>query len=101
MKKIAVCHGKSCGPAGSALIRERLDKEYANKGIDVVVRDCCGRCEHSVSIQVDDDVIISDLAPASIGNRFIDDPDAAIMQAQQEQTKAIEKLDAALNDELV
>ncbi len=101
MKKIAVCHGKSCGPAGAARILARLKKEYEHKGVQIVMRDCCGRCERSNSIQIDDDVIISDLSLTSLDQRFIHDPDAAIANARKEVDDASKKLDDILKDDLV
>lgn len=98
MKKIAVCHGKSCGPAGARRVQERLEKEYAEKGVDVVPRTCCGRCEHSISIEIDDTVVISDLSGANLEEKFISDPEGAIAQALEEQKSAMKKLDSALDD---
>ena len=98
MKKIAVCHGKSCGPAGARRIQERLAEEYSQKGVDVASRTCCGRCEHPVSIEIDDDAVISDLTLANLEEKFISYPDQAIAMAQEEQKSAMEKLNSALDD---
>jgi len=101
MKKISVCHGKTCGPAGAPRILETLKQTYVHLGIEVVVRDCCGKCEHHNSIQINDGIIISDLAPATLEEKFINDPDRAIAKAQQDARDAIKKLDDLLADDLV
>lgn len=98
MKKIGVCHGKSCGPAGAARVCDKLIKEYSHKGVTVVARDCCGRCERSVSIEIDDGVVISELTAENLHKKFMVDPDTAIMKARKEQQNAMDKIDAALND---
>ncbi len=98
MKKIAVCHGKSCGPAGAARVCKRLTDEYSNKGVSVVVRECCGRCERSVSIEIDDDVVVSELTAENLTNKFINDPDTAIAQARKEQQEAMDRIDAVLDN---
>lgn len=101
MKKIAVCHDKSCGPAGAERLCQRLKNTYAGSGIDVVPRTCCGRCEHSISIEVDDDVIISDLSLANLEERFTNDPDAAIQLARKEREEMFKKIDTLLENDLV
>lgn len=98
MKKIAVCHGKSCGPAGAARLRERLKEKYASEEIEVTERTCCGRCERHISIEIDDAVVISDLTSANLDEKFISNPEKAIAQAQEEQKSAMKKLDSALDD---
>lgn len=98
MKKIAVCHGKSCGPAGAARLRERLEEKYASEEIEVTGRTCCGRCARHISIEIDDTVVISDLSGANLEEKFISDPERAIARAQEEQKSAMEKLDSVLDD---
>lgn len=98
MKKIAVCCGKSCGPAGSARVRERLEKEYADTGINVLTRDCCGRCERSISIEIDDSVVVSDLTHANLEKQFINNPETAIEKARKEHEDAMNTIDAVLDD---
>lgn len=101
MKKISVCHGKSCSPGGAAQIMRALCKEYEKRDIPIVERGCCGRCERHNTIVVEDDageeVRVSDLSPATIQERFIDDPNSAIVAAREEERISLEKLDDALN----
>jgi NADH:ubiquinone oxidoreductase subunit E len=101
MKKIAVCHGKSCGPAGAARLLKKLKSCYGDEDISFVERTCCGRCEHSISIQIDDDTIISDLSLSNLEERFTNDPAAAIRKARQNEEGAREKLETFLADDLV
>ncbi|MDP2630607.1 MAG: (2Fe-2S) ferredoxin domain-containing protein [Candidatus Uhrbacteria bacterium] len=98
MKKIAVCHGKSCGPAGAGRIQERLAKKYASRNIEVTGRTCCGRCEHHISIEINDDIVVSDLSLNNLDEKFINDPQSAIARARKEQKSAMEKLDSVLDD---
>lgn len=105
MKKISVCHGKKCGPGGAAQLMKTLKEEYETKGIPVEERGCCGRCErHNTIVVLDDadhEVIISDLSPSAIREQFIADPDTTIAKARAEAEKAAEKLDTALNDDIL
>lgn len=105
MKKISVCHGKQCGPGGAAQLMQTLKKTYEPKGITVEERGCCGRCErHNTVVVLDDDdreVIVSDLTPDKIQEQFIADPDTCIAKARAEAQQATEKLDTALNDDIL
>ena len=98
-KKIGVCHGKACGPAGADRIQKILEEEYGRDGVQIVERTCCGRCEHNNSIVINDMTILSDLSSKNIREKFIADPETAIQKAQEEQSKSEEKLEHILSDD--
>lgn len=100
-KKIAVCHGKVCGPAGAQKIKDILEEKYSNDGIEVVERTCCGRCERNNSIVIDDEIIISDLSLKNIEKCFIVDTEDAIERAQKEKQESEKKLENILADDLL
>lgn len=100
-KKIAVCHGKVCGPAGAQKIKDMLEEEYGDDGIEVVERTCCGRCERNNSIVIDDEIIISDLSPKNIEECFIADTEGAIERARKEKQASEEKLENILTNDLL
>lgn len=100
-KKIGVCNGKTCGPAGAAQIKKILKDTYNTHGIEVTERLCCGRCENNNSIVIDDDVTISHLSPGTLKERFIDRPDVAIAEAREEEKRIREELDHALEADLL
>lgn len=99
-KKIGVCHGKTCGPAGAARIKKILEDEYG-ESVEIVERLCCGRCDDHNSIVIDDSVTVSHLSPENVRESFITDPDAAIRCAREEEKKIQEQLDAALDGDLL
>lgn len=105
MKKIAVCHGKSCGPGGAARIMHALREEYEKRGIPVTERGCCGRCERHNTIVIEEDdgteMRVSDLSPSSIKEQFIDREEDAIAKAREEEKAALEKLDDVLNRDVI
>ena len=100
-KKIGVCYGKTCGPAGAASIKKILEDTYSAQGIEVTERLCCGRCKNNNSIVIDEDVTISRLSPGTIKERFIDREDAAIAEAREEEKRIREELDRALDADLL
>ncbi|MBI2645274.1 hypothetical protein HYW94_03835 [Candidatus Uhrbacteria bacterium] len=100
-KKIGVCHGKVCGPAGAHNILRILKEEYGKDGVEVVERTCCGRCERNNSISIDDMTIISDLSSKNIREKFIADPETAIGKAEEEQSESEKKLDSMVFDDLL
>ncbi|MBI4268528.1 hypothetical protein HY627_01705 [Candidatus Uhrbacteria bacterium] len=100
-KKIGVCHGKTCGPAGAAKIKKILEDTYRSDGVEVVERLCCGRCDDHNSIVVDDAVTVSHLSPDTLSQKFISRPDAAIADAKTEEEKIQRDLDAALEADLL
>lgn len=65
--------------------RAKFEEEYCEKGIEVVERTCCGRCERNNSIVIDDEIIISDLSPRNIDKCFIADTEGAIERARKEK----------------
>lgn len=105
MKKISVCHGKSCGPGGAARILHALREEYEKRGVPVVERGCCGRCERHNTIVIEEDdgteVRVSDLSPSSIKEQFIDHEEDAIAKAREEERAVLEKLDDVLNRDML
>ncbi len=98
-KKISVCHGKSCEPAGAKKIKKILEEHYANKSVEIIERNCCGRCEHSCTIVVDDQPV-SDLSPHTIHELFINKPGEAIKNQQAKDQLSREVLERALGDPL-
>lgn len=100
-KKIAVCHGKVCGPAGAEELQKILEKEYGKKGVEVGECTCCGRCEQHNSVVIDDTVIVSHLSPKNVFKKFIADPKAASEEARQAQRESEKKLENALSDDLL
>lgn len=98
-KKIGVCHGKTCGPAGASSIKKILEDTYGDS-VEITERLCCGRCDDHNSIVVDDTVTVSHLSPDALTEQFISDPQAAIDAAKIEEEKISAQLDAALANEL-
>ncbi len=76
-----------------------LEQEYAKQGIEITETLCCGRCEHSCTIVVDEQPI-SDLSPENLKKNFIDDPNQAVKHAQEQDKKASAALDKLLSDDL-
>ena len=87
LKKIAVCHGKSCSQKGAHRILRILEEYGAPKGIKITERKCCGRCEHSCTI-VANDQPISDLSPENLKKNFLDNPEQAINDAHERDKDA-------------
>lgn len=100
-KKIGVCHGKTCGPAGARTIKRLLEDEYAADGVEITERLCCGRCDDHNSIVIDDAVTVSHLSPATLFEAFINRPADAIADAKAEEEKIKKELDAALEADLL
>lgn len=99
-KKIAVCHGKSCSLAGAASIKKILEKQYDASGIEIVERECCGRCEHSCTIVVDGQPI-SDMSPDNLRALFLDNPEQALADAAKRDDDALAALDTILSDDFL
>lgn len=94
-KKIEVCCGKACGPAGSKKIKEQLIHVLADSGVEIVERGCTGRCEHACTIVIDG-TAISDLSPSNLDNAFLNNPDTAIECAQKQEAQSAASLDGIL-----
>lgn len=99
-KKIAVCHGKSCKPAGAAAIKKILEQEYLEQSVEITERECCGRCEHSCTIAVDDQ-LVSDLNPENLRTTFLDRTEEALSDARKRDQAARDNLDAILGDDFL
>lgn len=99
-KKISVCHGKTCGPAGASAIKKILENEYGGS-VEVVERLCCGRCDDHNSVVLDDTVTISHLSTTNLSETFIDRPEAAIADAKIEEKKIKKEIDGALEADLL
>lgn len=97
-KKIAVCHGPTCGPHGAREIKATLENNLANDGIEITARECCGRCENHNSIVIDDTVTVSHLDEEKIKD-FIADPDTMIEKAHKEQEELSKKIDDLLSSD--
>lgn len=101
IKKIQVCHGPTCGTHGAQKIKQILQEEYKDQSIEVVERECCGRCKYNNTIIVDD-VAISRLSPENIKEEFIKDPASAIEKSKKEDLDSIIKLESFLaSDDLL
>lgn len=97
-KKIAVCHGPTCGTHGAQRIKQILEKEYEGSGITIVERECCGRCKFNNTIVVDD-VAISRLSPETLKEKFIADPKRAIEEAKLDEEAMLEELNSFLESD--
>ncbi|MBI2483984.1 (2Fe-2S) ferredoxin domain-containing protein [Candidatus Uhrbacteria bacterium] len=97
-KKIAVCHGPTCGPNGAKKLKQILEETYADNGIEITTRECCGKCSNHNSIVVDDTMTVSNLDEESI-KKFIADPDAMIEGAKKEEGELSKKIDELLSSE--
>ncbi|MEK7648467.1 MAG: (2Fe-2S) ferredoxin domain-containing protein [Patescibacteria group bacterium] len=97
-KNIAVCHGKSCGPKGASRIKKILEQCNTFKSIKIQERECCGRCEHSCTIVIDDQAI-SDLSPDTLQKAFLDNPSQALAEAHKKDMQASKDLDRILSDD--
>lgn len=91
-KKIAVCHGPTCGPNGARNIKQTLEDTLAADGVEITARECCGRCADHNSIVIDDSVTISHLDEKKI-HEFIADPGTMIEKARKEEADLSIKID--------
>ncbi len=98
MKKIGICHGPTCGTHGAQKIKKILEEEYKDQGIEIVERECCGRCKFNNTIVVDD-IPVSRLSPENIREKFIKDPKQALEQAKKDEVEILKGLNEFLDSD--
>ncbi len=100
IKRIEVCHGPTCGPAGGERIKMILENELAEQGVAVIERGCCGNCEKHNNIMVDG-VLVQKLTPTTVREQFLNRIDAALDQAQGEAVERDNELMKFLDSDLI
>lgn len=76
-----------------------LEQKYAQQGVEITETLCCGRCEHSCTIVVDNQHV-SDLSVENIKKNFLDNPCQAIADAKKNEAESSAALDRILSDDL-
>lgn len=96
IKKIEVCHGPTCGINGGRRIKKQLEEYFLKDTIEIVERECCGRCSYCNTIVVDGE-LVSELKPETLEETFLKNPEGAIKTSQEAFKKRMEKLDDILS----
>lgn len=100
MKKIDVCHGKTCMRHGAETLLKKLREHFSASGVSVGPRECCGNCANNNSIVVDGEVTIGNLTSETVDD-FIRDPESALQSAREAKNSMRKTIDDLLKEDLL